>query len=111
MTSRYVSADALLTGASPVVVYTCPAATTTTVTHAVSVNTGADPLLLRVWLVRSGDTTSINDVIEFDSPINGEESVFICHLPNAVLRPGDFIEMDLDQTGTVNIFLSLLELT
>lgn len=111
MAITFVSADTVITSATPVTLYTCPNNTIALVNTITAVNAGTGTSLIDGWLVRSGGGTTDDNLVHQQEGISVTEDIYLDKYINQTLNAGDSIQLALDAAGSVTIKASLREIT
>ena len=61
--------------------------------------------------MRSGEAIDDSNLLQIDLPVDTLNDEFIDKMPNQVLQANDQFFADLDDVGTVNLFISVREIT
>ena len=110
MAIKYLGFDSQLTSAITAILYTCPANTTAIVSSATAANVGTDSRLVTVNLVRSGGSVVDANIVENEHPIAPDNDDYLDKLVGKYLAAGDELIGSLDDTGLINVGLSIREI-
>lgn len=105
----YAYEDAQIVGTTPVLVYTCPANTAAIVSSATMANVGSVAHLVTAYVVRSGESTTNDQIKEINTPVNADADEYLDKLIGKHLSPNDAIWVKLDAAGTVNVTIDIRE--
>ena len=95
-------------GTSPSTVYTCPAATQTTLIGLSVANTSASPITADAFVTRS----AVNYYLVKDATVAvGGSLVIVGGDQKVVLEPSDVLKVETSAAASADCFASLLEIT
>ena len=95
-------------GTSPATVYTCPAATQTTLIGLSVANTSASPITADAFVTRS----AVNYYLVKDATVAvGGSLVIVGGDQKVVLEPADVLKVETSAATSADCFASLLEIT
>jgi hypothetical protein len=95
-------------GTSPSTVYTCPAATQTTLIGLSVANTSASPITADAYVTRS----AVNYYLVKDATVAvGGSLVIVGGDQKVVLEPADVLKVETSAAASADCFASLLEIT
>ena len=95
-------------GASPSTVYTCPAATQTTLIGLSVANTSASPITADAYVTRS----AVDYYLVKDATVAvGGSLVIVGGDQKVVLEPSDVLKVETSAAASADCFASLLEIT
>jgi len=109
MAVSYAYEDSQIVGTTPVLVYTCPANTVAIISNATMVNVASTARVVTAYIVRSGESTTNDQIKEINTPVNGNADEYLDKLIGKHMAANDQIWIKLDAAGTVNVTIDVRE--